>query len=271
MLDSENVISPPIYWDEFVNLVPLLTKKNESGKIIKSTVALGQFSNINHAKSILTGVFMQAGNPIIKEVDGFFMSQLANQSFTLASALKFYTDFADSLKEVYSWNKSLPNSSDAFSREDLAFYFGFSGELEDLIKKNPNQNFQVVPYPQIKDANFKLTPAKVTGIAISQFSKNFNTALITATDMAMGPFANQFSIALKVPPARRDLLKVKPTDSFFPTFYASALYARGFLDPSPKDTDNIFRGMVEKVLSNTLPPAESISDAGAKLQLLLRR
>ena len=38
-----------------------------------------------------------------------FVSVLNNNSggYDLSSILKFYTDFADPLKDVYSWNKSL--------------------------------------------------------------------------------------------------------------------------------------------------------------------
>jgi len=64
-----------------------------------------------------------------------------------------------------------------FSAENLAFYFGFASELPTLVNRNPNQNFFVASLPQIKNASFKLTSARVTGIAISAFSKNLNTPL----------------------------------------------------------------------------------------------
>ncbi len=46
MLDANGIVYPPSYWDEFGNLVPLLTKKDSKGMITKSAVALGQFSNV---------------------------------------------------------------------------------------------------------------------------------------------------------------------------------------------------------------------------------
>ena len=86
--------------------------------------------------------------------------------------------------------------------------------------------------------------------------------------MATSDFASKFAGALAVAPARYDLLAVKPTATYATTFYNSALYAKSWLDPSPKDTDNIFRIMIEAVLSNTLPLDNAISDASAKLSLL---
>ncbi len=271
MLDGSGVAFPPAYWDDFSALIPLLTKKDEAGRIVKSTVALGQFTNILHAKDILATLFMQAGSPIVREENDSFVSALGRGSAQrdLSSILRFYTDFADPLRNVYSWNKSLDSSLDAFSREDLAFYFGFASELSSLIKKNPNQNFGVAPMPQIRDSSFKLTFAKVTGVAVSSFSKNLDTAFEVANLLSQSDFASGFAASLGVAPARRDLIKAAPSDAYLPIFYTSALYGRSWPDPSPKDTDDIFRGMVEKVLSNSMTAEQAVNDAGSKLRFLL--
>lgn len=269
ILDSNNIVNPPTYWDELQNLVPTLTKKDQNQKIITSSVALGQFSNITHAKDILSTLFMQAGNPIVTEKNNSFLATLRGGSIDLGNVLKFFTDFSDPLNGVYSWNKSLPESVNAFSAENLAFYFGYASELSSLVNRNPNENFSVAPLPQLKNSNIKLTFAKVTGIAMSSFSKNPTAAFTVMGLMTTGDFAKELAIALNTVPARRDLLSIKPTDAYFPIFYSSALFARSWLDPSPLDTDNIFRGMIENVLSGNMTPTNSVNDASAKLGLLL--
>jgi multiple sugar transport system substrate-binding protein len=271
ILDANGVVFPPATWDDMTSLVPTLTKKDNTNKITQSAVALGQFSNVVHAKDILASLFMQAGNPIVTEANGAFNSTLGSSvgSFNLPSILQFYTDFADPNKTVYSWNKSFPNSNDAFSAGNLAFYFGFASELQTLVNKNPNENFFVAGIPQIKNSNLKTTGARVTGLAISSFSKNFNTAFVAASLMATTDFAAKFAAATGTAPARRDLLAIKPTDAYSPIFYNSALFGRSWLDPSPKDTDNIFSGMVESVLSNNLSVTDAIKDASSKMGLLL--
>jgi ABC-type glycerol-3-phosphate transport system substrate-binding protein len=271
ILDANSVVYPPAFWDDLIKLVPVLTKKDDENKIIESTVALGHFSNIIHAKDILSALFMQAGNPIISEKDGVFNSSLtmSNQKYDINSILKFYTDFADPNQTVYSWNRSFPNSNAVFSKEDLAFYFGFASELPSLVNKNPNQNFAVASFPQIRNSNLKLTASHVTGIAILSSSQNSATALTAASLLATGNFAAKFATAQGVAPARRDLLSLKPTDSYFPIFYSSALYAKSWLDPSPQNTDDIFRNMIDGVLSHSMTVAGAISDANNKLNLLL--
>ena len=271
-LDANGIVYPPATWDDLVGMIPKLTQKDNSNTITKSAVAFGQFSNVNNAKDILATLFMQLGSPIVTKQNGSFVSALTSQTgnYDLSSMLKFYTDFSDpNNSAMYSWNASFPNSNDDFSSENLAFYFGFASELKSLINKNPNQDFFIAPVPQIKNANSKVTDARVTGIAISSFSKNFNAAYTAASLMATGDFASQFATATGTVPARRDLLNIKTTDAYTPYFYSSALYAKSWVDPSPVDTNNIFSGMVNEVLSGDMSVGDAIKDAHAKMSLLL--
>jgi ABC-type glycerol-3-phosphate transport system substrate-binding protein len=233
-------------------------------------VALGYFSNVVHAKDILTAMFMQTGNGIVTSKNGMLRSALgASGNYNLSSILQYYSSFADSTQPIYSWNKSFSNSLDAFSREDLAFYFGPSSELRSLVDRNPNQNLGVAPIPQLANATSKITSARVTGVAISSASKDLTTAFVVASKIATTDFAAKVASVLEIPPARRDLLLVKPSDAYGPTFYNSALYAKSYLDPSPKGTDDIFRTMIDTVLSNNATATNAITNASSRLDILL--
>lgn len=271
MLDTSGITNPPANWTQFIEMVPTLTKKDDTNRITRSAVALGHFSNVSHAKDILSMLFMQSGSQVVAEREGRFVSDLISSTKRLDPAIEFYTDFADPLKTTYSWNKSFPLSRDYFSTNNLAFYFGHASELSALVNRNPNQNFLAAEVPQIENSNFKVTSANVTGLAISVASKNVNTAFIAANMMSSGEFALKLAANLGVAPARRDLLAVKTTDAFNPVFYRAALYSRSWLDPSPEDTVSIFRNMIENVLSNTLTPDQAISDASSKMSLLLNK
>ena len=270
-LDAKGIVFPPQDWEEFSIDVSKLTEKDEGNNILRSAVALGQYVNVAHAKDILATLFMQAGNPIVMEEDGTMKSVLGALigNYNLPSILEFYTSFADPANPLYSWNRSFANSADVFSNEDLAFYFGYASELPMLVNRNPNQNFFAASVPQIKDAKFKLTGARVEGLAVSAFSRNSNTALTAVSLLSTSDFAKKYAQALGVAPARRDLLAAPPADAFSPIFYNSALYGRSWLDPSPDDTNNIFSVMVNSVLSNSLSKDDAIKDANSKLELLL--
>ena len=271
LLDAGGVVYPPATWDDLTNVAPALTQKDDSNTISQSAVALGYYSNVNNAKNILATMFMQVGNPIVQEQNGAYISALGSQdaNTSISPILKFYTSFADPSQSVYSWNVSFPNSSDAFSSGNLAFYFGFASELKSLINKNPNEDFFVAPVPQVKNSSFKLTDAEVTGLAISSASKNFTTAFTAASLLANSDFAASFATATGTVPARRDLLNIRPTDQYNPYFYSSALYARSWIDPSSADTDNIFSGMINEVLSGSMSADDAAKDANSKMNLLL--
>ena len=271
ILDANGIVYPPTYWDEFPNLVSTLTKRDSSNNITSTAVALGQFSNITNAKDIISTLFMQSGNPIVSEQNGSFTSTLSNSvdEQKLSNDLDFYTEFSDPLKNTYSWNRSLQNSKDAFSAETLAFYFGYASELQSLLNKNPNENFAVAPMPQFRNSNTKITSAIVTGIAVSSFSKNFNSAFTVASLMSTSDFAAQYAKATGTVPVRRDLLAVKPTDEYSPVFYDSALYGKSWLDPSPTISDSIFDDMINSILSNRLNSDQALKDANNKLSFSL--
>ncbi len=271
MLDTNGITFPPKTWDELVEMVPKLTKKDDTNKILKSTVALGQTSNIANMKDILSTLFLQAGNPIITIRDGSPVPTLAesNSGSGLPLALDFYKSFADPSTQSYSWNKSFPEARDAFGREETAFYFGYGAELVSLIRQNPNQNFFVAPVPQINGSNFNLTMAHVMGIGILSSSRNITTAFTAASLMSSSSFADKFRTSYALSPARRDLLNKKPADMYSPVFYNSALFARSWLDPAPVETKNIFKNMVDAVLSNAMTSDNAIKDAATKMNLLL--
>ena len=275
ILDTNGIIYPPLYWDQLNEFNSKLTRKDSVGKIQKSAFALGQYSNITNAKDILSMFLLQVGNPIVFEKKGSFLSSLNTQigNYKPEEILEFYTSFTDPLNENYSWNKSLPLSRDSFIAGNLAFYFGFASELNPMIARNPNLNFNIAPVPQIKDAEVKVTSGRVIGLAISSFSKNLNSSFIVANLLATGNFAKEFAKAQNLAPARRDLLLAlsNSDDAFLPTFYSSALFTRSWLDPNPKESSIIFSRMIENILSNNLTVTQSMKDASSKLNLLLMK
>ena len=85
--------------------------------------------------------------------------------------------------------------------------------------------------------------------------------------MSGGDFASKFASA-QGGAGRRDLLRVKLTDSYSP-IYDSALYAKSLRTRLQKTRTIFFRNMVDGVLSNSMNIGNAISDANSKLRLLL--
>ncbi len=267
---SAGISTPPRSWDEFFTLAQKFNQYDDNGNILQTIAPLGEFVNVQYAKSLLATLILQGGNSIIREGGSGLESVLSFSGSGLTppaeSALLFYTEFANPSKPVYSWNKSLPNSTDAFVSGVSGTYFGLASELLSLRRRNPNLNFDIALMPQVKGATTKLTYGKVYALAIPRLAPN-PTASFEVLKILAGESANAaLAESLNLPPVHRSLLSTPPSDAYLSTFYSSALVSRAWLDPSPKETSVVFRDMVESVNSGK----ERISAAISRAQELLR-
>ena len=177
MLEAGGFTAAPRFWDEFLALGAKLTRRDASGNISRSAVALGEYRNIAASTEIIAAMFIQSGNRIVdRDGRGVFYSVLAQSS--APAVLDFYTEFANPLKPSYSWNRAQPSSRSAFLASRLAIYFGFGSEYSALRQGNPNLNFDVTFFPGPRSDNeLGITYGKLTGIAILRSSLSPSAAL----------------------------------------------------------------------------------------------
>ena len=157
-----------------------------------------------------------------------------------------------------------------FTTGDLAIYFGYASEYSSLQKKNPHLNFDVTTVPQTRTANRKLTFGKVQGLAILKSSKVLSADLAAVTLLSSKEIVSTASTALNLPPVRRDLLAQKPQESYLSVFYDGALLSKGWLDPSPSETNAIFSEIVQDITSGRRKLSDAVENGNAQLLKLLR-
>lgn len=269
---------PPEFWDELFLLAERITKKDKANNIERATIAFGEYDNINHAKDIIATLIMQVGGEIVGRLeDGTVYAGLAPQGFSTnaapaQTALRFYTEFANPVKTVYSWNRSLPDSLDAFAQGDLAMYIGRASELATIQAKNAHLNFDIAPIPQIKAGTEKrvltfgtLYTLAIPKVADNQFGAEQMLFFLTS------PVASQlFSETFGAPSPRRDLLSQTPNDPLLIVFRNAALLSRAWLDPHAEETDRIFRRMVSDVTSGSLRISDTVQRANQELRDFIR-
>ncbi|MDP2642126.1 MAG: extracellular solute-binding protein [bacterium] len=274
LLSAAGQARPMAYWDEIYAAATNLSKKDAAGNLVTSVMALGEARNIPHAKDILALLMFQAGTPITGFVGPDLRSRIAdNEGLTIApgeSALEFYTQFANPTKTYYSWNRSLAGAQTNFTSGDSAYYLGFASEFRTLRSKNPTLNFGVALAPQSRVSGKTVTFGRVRGVAISRGSKNSGAALVVATKLISKEAALALSQALALPPARRDLLALRPTDAVFSIFYDAALQSKGWLDPDTVVTAAIFRDAIESVTSGRARTTEAVNKADREVEALIK-
>jgi len=274
LLASAGVAQPPQYWNDILTLAPKITSLDSSKSVSSSAVALGTWGNIANAKAILSSLFMQAGDPIVgRNEQGYLASVFGAQPTGAAenpaqSALRFYTEFANPSKTSYSWNRSLPNSTQAFVAGNLALYFGFASELNAIAQQNPNLRYGVALLPQLQGSSVHLTYANITGLAIPRGAAHAKGALTIAQKLSSQSAVQQIVMATGLPPVRRDVAVDTSTNSAAQVFVQSALIARAWFDPDPAATDGIFKGMIESVTTGASDPAQAVSEAAQEFAAL---
>ncbi len=272
--------SPPANWSTVVSLVPEMRDISEDLTIFEAVISLGDYRNINNAKAILSALMLQSGTSITSldykpDYDRLILASELNGSsrdtlvIPAVATLNFYTQFADPLSKVYAWNRSLPNSLDMFASDDLAMYIGFGSEANLIRSKNPNLNFDMALFPQSSASVVPVTYGKMLGLAILSSSKNQVGAYQAISALTAAPFMKIYADGTGLPPVRRDLLSMIPGTAEGNILYKSALYSRGFLDPSPVKTASIFQTMVESVLSGRLISSAAVLNADQQFRLLV--
>jgi ABC-type glycerol-3-phosphate transport system substrate-binding protein len=276
MFSSAGIANPPTVWSQAPSITSKINQIDQDFRVSKSAFALGEFNNINHAKEIISMLFLQIGNQIVRRGAGdFFETTLAASGNVEASpltslALSFYTDFVNPVKPVYSWNRSLPESQKAFLSGDLAIYFGFASEINELREKNPNLNFDVATVPQA-EGQPKKTFANMTGLAILNISDNLTGAFRTINILTEDDGISAWSSISNLPPVRRSLLASNPNDAYQSVFYNSALISDAWLDPDYNVTKNIFSDMIRQITSGEISKVDDVlRNANTSLGYLFR-
>ena len=274
MFTNAGVSQVPKYWDEFFTIAPEITRVDNELNVLKSTIAFGEVRNVYNSKEILSTLIMQSGSPIVSYTDrGLFAALTFNPGaaeIPAVSALRFFTEFSNPIKTVYSWNRSLPLSRDAFVAGDLAVYFGFASEAAVIARLNPNLNYDITLMPQVRGTQRRLTYANIAGLAIPKASRNPGGAFLAAQQLTSQQAQAILAERMNLPPIRRDMLAQPQSQNYWDVVYDSALIARAWHDPAPAQTSQIFGKMVESVSSGAERVNSAVGQAQLELSNLLR-
>jgi ABC-type glycerol-3-phosphate transport system substrate-binding protein len=264
----------PRTWEAIVSeVVPKITERSVTREILQSGLSFGEFRNVENAKSILISLALQTGSKLVSAENTQYKVSL-NESAQggtgrpFESVLQFYTDFSNVNSPVYSWNRAVESAKSTFLGGDLALYFGRGSEQSDIAGKNPNLNFDVAQLPQGSGATIFRTEAEFYAFAIPKGGKNPQGAFAVARVLSGAGPAKALTEALSLSPVRRDLLAQGSENPFVQVVYASTLIARTWLDPQPQKSSEVFRIMVEDVVSNRSRVGEAVGDAVDRLELL---
>ncbi len=274
IFSSSGLAQPPKTWETIVSQTTnAIVRMDDERNITQSAIAFGEYANIARAKEILSMLFFQSGSTIVDEgEDGYFVSLgrgADDSGLTPGDAvLTFYTQFATPNKNLYSWNRSKSLDRTEFLGGTLGLYFGLGSEKSSLERENANLNFDIAPVPQGSGSTVERNYGTFYAFAIPRASHNIQGAYAVASLLASPANAKMITDAYGLAPVHRALFTGAIADPYKSVIYQSALLARGWLDPSPQESSDIFRNMIEAMTAGRTRTKGVIIDAVYQLESL---
>lgn len=248
ILDSNGVAQSPSKWSQFFTLSRDISEVDNSLNITKSFVSFGEYVNVNNVKDILSMLIMQTGSDIISKTKDNLIQLDNNDENAISDVVRFYTEFSNPLKPTYSWNRSMKSSKQSFISSNLAVYFGFASELQDILSKNPNLNFDISIVPQADNGRFT-TFGKMRSLSILKSSDNVSGSFAVAKILTQKDFIDNLGKYTFLPPVLRESLGSSPENKYQDIFNRSALVSKSWYDTDPVATNILFRELIENTLS----------------------
>jgi len=223
LLNAAKIAQAPVTWTEFQDDVILLTSVDSTDAILQSGAAIGTSRNVERAFDIVSLLMMQNGTIMVDDRKrARFAEELEDRTIPGADAIRFYTDFANPLKEVYTWNAAQPTSFDAFVTGKTAFFFGYSYHIPLIRTRAAKLNFEIAPAPQIENAK-EITFANYWVETVSKSSKYQDWAWDFVQFATSEAQVKSYLDEANKPPARRALIDDYLEDDDLSVF-ASQLY-----------------------------------------------
>ncbi|GEM_PF-252173 len=130
---------PPQTWAELRILANKLTVRS-GNNIERGGLAIGNVDNVEHFADIIGLLILQNGGNPAEPLSG-----------EVRDAIQFYASFARSTP-VFS--TTLPSSTVAFARGEVAMMLAPSWRVHEVKGYNPDLNFGIVPAPKLSDDDF---------------------------------------------------------------------------------------------------------------------
>lgn len=275
LFNNAGIPNPPTLWDRnFQQSVKKLTKQNMRGEIIQSGIAMGGSRNIERFSDVLSILMMQSGAQMMSGETVTFNivpDLLKSQGLSPGiDALRFYTDFANPAKEVYSWNSGLDNSLEMFLQGNLAMMFGYSYHLPIIKTRAPRLNFEITRLPQVS-ASSNLNFANYWVEVVSRSTRNPDAAWHFLQFVAKEENVKSYLNKTKKPTALKNLIEEQNSDLEIGVFAKQLLTAKSWYKGKDSNAaELIMADMIDGVVLEGMEIGDALNLSARRIQQTIK-
>ncbi len=252
LLNAAGIPEPPATWSDFQSQVKELTLVDLDGGIVQSGAAIGTTENVERAVDIVSILMMQNGTQMMSGNRAYFAevpTGSTSRTPPAIDAVRFYTDFANPIKEVYTWNEDMEDSFDAFANGTTAFFFGYAYHIPQLRARNPKLNFEIAPVPQIENSR-TVNFANYWIEVVAKDTEHLNEAWDFIQYTAEAENVIKFLESADKPTALRSLINTQLDDLDLSVFASQVLTADDWYDGEDAEAaEEALLNFVEDVLT----------------------
>lgn len=270
LFNNAGLAQAPTTWSELQGHVTRLTFQNRDGELIQSGAAIGTINNVERGVDVLSLLMLQNGARMAEGGQVLFHQLPPGGQRTYnpgPEAIRFYTDFANQTKEVYTWNDAFPRSIDAFIQGKVGIIFGYNQHRQYIeAHRQGKLNYDVVSVPQIEGRS-EINIARYPLQTVSRKTKHVNEAWDFVQFVARRDEVKKYLDRTKRLAALRALVSDQVSDDELKVFADQLLTSVSWYHGKNSSAmENIFSEMVSAVLKDNIPPADAAELAAQKIQ-----
>lgn len=254
LLNVAGIPLPPENWTDFQTDVRKLTRRDATDPaiILQSGAAIGYGSNVERSPDLLAALMTQNG-AVMTSPNGSPTFQMIPdgaeraQESPAVGALRFYADFADPTKDVYTWNADQDNSLEAFIQGKTAFFFGYAYQQDVIKARAPQLNLGITKLPQLPGRDTK-NVANYWFWTVSKKSANTDHAWNFLNFLAKNQQQASIAKVTQRPSPRLDVLSEQLRDDKIGVFASQVLTSKTwYLGRDPKAMEQAFIGLMDRI------------------------
>ncbi|MCR4311839.1 MAG: extracellular solute-binding protein [Candidatus Uhrbacteria bacterium] len=267
ILNAAGVAEPPSTWEAFQEAVKAITTIATDGTITQSAAAIGTSENVQRSPDLLSVLMMQNGTNMVDDRGRVAFHTIPagteEDFFPSLEAIRFYTDFANPTKEVYTWNDEFPNSFEAFVNGETAMYFGYSYDIPLIRTAAPKLDFTISALPQISVGQ-QVNYASYWLEGVSKSSENPDYAWNFLTFASDAEHVTSYLEAANKPTSLRSLITTQLNDEDIGIFADQLLTAKTWYRGTDVDAaEAAMEDLIDEMLLGPEKPEDVLSDAAS--------